>query len=108
TRFWHAFKGYGAAYALEDIGSAIVAPVLLCIACVLFTVFCSKAKEWWPVEVKCPACEIRLDKWAWAIVYCPGCGAHLYSPPQKPAPFFRRSPVSPTLSGQRFGETRDA
>ena len=106
-RFWQAFKGHGPAFAQENLAGTILMPAMLGIACVLVTLIWIKAKEWWPVEVKCPGCETCLNNFAWAVVYCPGCGAYLFSRQGD-----TRALCRPTLAAlqarEALGETRNA
>lgn len=54
------------------LGFAIDFLVLL--AWLLLSACAKHCRDWWPIELQCPRCEVRLDEIGGAkLAHCPGC-----------------------------------
>src|SRR5262249_36637815 len=86
---------FGSAYAVEGSGAKMILAALLGMAAIFLGVVWIKAKNWWPIELSCPACGLRLEKWGPQIGCCPGCAVDLHSAPAEESPLRRSTSSAP-------------
>lgn len=39
----------------------------------LLAVGVHRCRDWWPIEVECPRCAVRLDELGMKLSHCPAC-----------------------------------
>jgi hypothetical protein len=102
TRLWDSV--FGSAYHAGGVGTKLVPAALLATVAILLGVVWIKSKQWWPIELKCPACDCHLEKLGTQVVYCPACAAYLYSSPRKHTRHPDTTSATPHPARQPLGE----
>jgi len=64
--------GFGTSFELE------IASLVLIVAWIGLAVAVTRCKRWFPTELNCPSCNVRLDELKLESEYCPGCNIKLW------------------------------
>ncbi len=82
ARIWDVL--FGSLSHPDAVDGNIVLAGLLGAASVVLGVLWIKSGEWWPLDLRCPVCDHRLDPSKGPIDCCPGCDANLRAPSLAP------------------------